>query len=319
MIYIYDIETYINYFGVIFKNIKTKEIQNYRIYHNHENTEHNINDIKELFAFLNTNKTKWLVGYNSKSFDNQILNFIYSQYKVLIIFDEKTICGEIYKLTASIISSNNTEYKYKLPFQSVDLMKVGNVDQKSLKLVAVNLNWPLIQDLPFAVNSIISNDNLEMLYKYNLNDVEITEALYYKLIKDITVRWEVGKKYGLDLMSEPDSGMANRLLEKMYSDASGIPIKELRELRTERKIIHYENIVFPDIKFNSIVLKNLLNEILSQKYYKNQPFFSKSVIFDGIKYKLGIGGIHSDDKPRIFTASDDLHIVDCDIDKAVSH
>jgi hypothetical protein len=135
-----------------------------------------------------------------------------------------------------IISGTDTEYKYKLPFRSVDLMRVGNVQHKSLKLVAVNLNWPLIQDLPIKVNDIVTDDILETIYQYNLNDVEITEKLYHALINDITVRWDVGLKYNIDLMSEPDSGMANRLLEKMYSEVSGISIKDLRTMRTERKI-----------------------------------------------------------------------------------
>jgi len=99
----------------------------------------------------------------------------------------------------------------------------------------------------------------------------------------------------------------------MYSEESGIAIKDLREMRTERKIIHYENIVFPDIKFETPILQDFLKEIRSQVWYKNQPFFNKNIIFNGIKYKLGIGGIHSDDKPGIFTKNNDNLIVDCDI------
>jgi DNA polymerase elongation subunit (family B) len=39
----------------------------------------------------------------------------------------------------------------------------------------------------------------------------------------------------------------------------------------------------------------------------------KNAGFDGVKYKLGIGGIHSDDKPGIFTSTDTELIIDCDI------
>jgi len=310
MIYVYDIETYLNFFCVTFKDIHTKEIQTYTIYHRYQN---NINDLAKLYDFINTNKRKWLVGYNSKFFDNQILNYIYLNYDLFSILDEEELCKNINSFALSIINDDSTEYKYRLPFQSVDLMKVGNVDKKSLKLVAVNLNWPVIQDLPFKFDSIIEDKDIDILYKYNLNDVEITEALYHKLIKDLTVRWEVGQEYGLDLMSESDSGMANRLLEKMYSEMSGIPIKDLREMRTNRKIIHYENVIFDDIKFETDVLKDLLKELRSQKYYKDQPYFNKSIIFKGVKYKLGIGGIHSDDRPGIFIETEDTSIVDCDI------
>lgn len=319
MIYIYDIETFRNAFCVTFKDVKTKEIKLYTIYHSYQNENNNKNDLTTLYNFLNTNKKKWLVGYNSKHYDNQILNYIYSSYSLFSILNEKDICLAINETAASIINGSDTEYKYRLPFQSVDLMKVGNVQQKSLKLVAVNLNWPLIQDLPFKLDKIIEDEELDLLHKYNLNDVEITERLYYKLHTDINVRWEVGEKYGIDLMSEPDSGMANRLLEKLYSDASSIPVKDLREMRTERKIIHYENIVFKEIEFQTPQLKEFLAEIRSQKYFKSQPYFNKSIIFDGIKYKLGIGGIHSDDKPGIFVSKtypepfSSVKIIDCDI------
>lgn len=313
MIYIYDIECFVNYFCVTFKDIKTKQLLNFVIYHSYQNQENSRNDLTKLFYFLDQQRKKWLVGYNSKTFDNQILNCIHNKYNIFSILDTETVCKEIHTFTMSIINSNNMEYKYRLPFQAVDLMRVGNVEQKSLKLVAVNLNWPIIQDLPLDIHATIRDEDLNILYNYNLNDVLITERLYYKLINDINVRWEVGQKYGIDLMSEPDSGMANRLLEKMYSDLSGIPVKELRDMRTERKIIHYENIVFNNVKFQTDELNSLLREILSQKYYKNQPYFNKSVIFDGAKYKLGIGGIHSDDKPNIFVSNDDIQIIDCDI------
>jgi DNA polymerase elongation subunit (family B) len=265
------------------------------------------------------NKQKWLVGYNNKYFDNQLLNYIVINYPILSILKEEYLTKDIYDFMLTIIQNDNTEYKYRLPFQSVDLMKVGNVQQKSLKLVAVNLNWPLIQDLPINYTSKINDEDLETIYNYNLNDVLITEQLYNKLITDINVRWEIGQKYGLDLMSEPDSGMANRIMEKMYSEASGIPVKDLREMRTERKIIHYENIVFPNIEFKTPHLQEFLKEIRSQKWFKSQPFFSKSVIVGGVKYKLGIGGIHSDDKPGLFEdkwkspLTGGMHIIDCDI------
>jgi len=313
MIYIYDIECFPNYFGVTFKDVKTKYIQNFILYHSYQNEQNNKNDIDKLIEFVGRKKNKWFVGYNNKSFDNQLINYIYTNYQIQSIFSIEERTKNIHEFMMSIINEKDTEFKYRLPFQSVDLMRVGNTQHKSLKLVAVNINWPLIQDSPIHAEQIVKDEDLEEIYKYNLNDVEITEKLYHTLKDDINVRWEVGQKYGIDLMSEPDSGMANRLLEKMYSDASGIPIKELRDMRTERKIIHYENIVFPEIKFTTPILNELLKEIRSQKYYKNQPYFNKVVVFNGVRYKLGIGGIHSDDLPGIFTNENDIKIIDCDI------
>lgn len=314
IIYVYDIEVYKNFFCVTFKNPRTKEIRLYTIYHSYQNEENSINDLVELYKFIKINKNKWFCGYNSKFFDNQILNYIYYNIEVLGVIDnEEIITRDLYDFAVSIIEADNTMYKYNLPFRSIDLMRVGNVEQKSLKLVAVNLNWPLIQDLPYTPDSIINDEDLDNLYKYNLNDVEITEKLFDSLQKDILVRWQMGQKYGIDLMSESNSGMANRLLEKMYSEMSGIPQKELKDMRTNREIIHYENIVFDAIKFQSKELTSLLKEIKSQIWYKSMPYFKKNVIFGGNKYQLGIGGIHSEDEPGIFEKTDNIDIIDCDV------
>jgi DNA polymerase elongation subunit (family B) len=50
----------------------------------------------------------------------------------------------------------------------------------------------------------------------------------------------------------------------------------------------------------------------SQIYYKSQPYFNKSIIFNGVRYD-SIGGIHSDDTSGIFIKDSSTSIIDCDI------
>ena len=68
MIYVYDIEIYINFFCVIFKNYKTKELRKFIIYKDR-------NDLKELMDFI-SNPHLWLAGYNNYNFahKNKSLN-----------------------------------------------------------------------------------------------------------------------------------------------------------------------------------------------------------------------------------------------------
>jgi len=306
MIYVYDIEVYQNYFSVIFKDVRAKKLYDFIIFEDR-------NDLYSLHKFISSNKKSWLIGYNSFHFDNQILNYIYKFFPFIREESTNSICQSLYNLANRIISDDLMEYKYRLPFKSIDLMRVGNIDQKSLKLVAVNLEWPVIQDLPISNDKLITKEDLPLLYEYNLNDVNITEQLYEKLKDKIKVRYDITEYYKIDVMSEPDSGMANRLMEKLYTDASGIPISQLKKLRTERKIIHYENIIFDNITFKTDILKNMLSELKTKKFYKNQPFFKKDIVFNGVKYQLGIGGLHSDDRPGIFKADNNTKIIDCDI------
>jgi hypothetical protein len=298
MIHVYDIETYINYFGVIFKNLKTKQIKEFIVYKDRD-------DLKALRQFILFD-VEWLIGYNNFYFDNQLLNYICK--------DENATTENIYEIAYRIVNSKDDywEYKYNLPFKSIDLMKIGNL-QKSLKLVAVNLKWPKIQDLPIKWNNSITKDQLELLHDYNLNDVEITEALYYKLAPEIKVRFEIEKLYDTALVSESDSGIANRLMEKFYSEAIGQPKSEFKNLRTERNIINFSSVIFDKIIFFSNELRELLTDIKKHTYYKDQKFFNKNIIYDNVKYQLGIGGIHSVDKGEIFEADDENYIIDCDI------
>jgi hypothetical protein len=107
--------------------------------------------------------------------------------------------------------------------------------------------------------------------------------------------------------------MANRLLEKLYSEKTGIEISDLKKLRTPREIIHFENVVFEDIKFETKELQIMLDELQGHKWFKSQPFFKKKITFDGKIYQMGVGGIHSNDEPGIFESSETDDIIDADI------
>lgn len=305
MIWIYDSEIFENFFSVTFKNPKSQEIKKFIIFES-------INQGGELVEFIQNNSSSWLIGYNSFNFDNQILNYINKMSFDINFLHPNEITRNIYQLAKAIIESEFGEYRYNLPFRYIDLMKLGGF-KKSLKLIGVSLKWPKLQDIPFSENSIIREENIESIMSYNLNDVLITEQLYENMIDRIKLRYDTSRLYEIDAYSESDSGLANRLLEKFYSDATGLPISSFKNLRTQRNFIKFDWVVFDNINFKSPDLINLLEEIKSYTYYKNQPFFKKSFTYDGIKYKFGIGGLHSEDGPAIFEENDDYYIIDADM------
>jgi hypothetical protein len=304
MIWIFDCEIFINYFSVIFKNVDTKEVKEFIIFEEK-------NDLPDLYNFI-TDPNKWFVGYNSFSYDNQLLKYIHTKYFDFSMTDTREITIQIYTLSQTIINSEFRDYMYNLPFKTIDLMKVGGY-QRSLKLMGTNMKWPKIQDLPLPFNHVVTTDDILTIRKYNLNDVLITEALYYKLLDRLKLRAELSELYNIDCYTESDSGVANRILEKFYSETTGLEKKHFKDLRTERKFVKFDWVVFPDIDFGSDILMTLLEEVKSYIYYKDQPFFRKKVTFDGIEYKLGIGGIHSEDRGAVFEETETTHLIDCDI------
>jgi len=305
MLWIYDIETYHNFFSATFKNVKSKEVKVFVIFEDR-------NDIDELHEFINDG-TKWLVGYNSYNFDNQILNYIYKHHFELTMSTTDVVTENIHTLAIErIIKGDFTDYRYKLPFQSLDLMKIGFY-RKSLKLIGVALKWPKLQELPYPTDSIITEDQVDVILKYNLNDVLITEQLYYHLEDNIKLRFDIAKRYRVRVHTESDSGIANRLLEKFHSEATGLPISAFRNLRTNRKFIPFNQVVFDEVHFRTNTFDKLLEEVKDHIYYKDMPFFSKVVTFDGIKYKMGVGGLHSVDKGAMFKETEDTYLIDADI------
>jgi DNA polymerase elongation subunit (family B) len=313
MIYVFDIECYHNFFSVIFKDVNSKSINTFVISTTSiENGYKERNDLVELTSFIN-DKNKWFIGYNSHYYDNQMLNFISKKYQNLSYETTLSICNQLKELSDDIILNDTKDYKYNLPFRSIDLMRVGNLDQKPLKLVAVNLKWPKIQDLPIEPDAYIKEEEVDLLIKYNLNDVEITESLYNKIYPFIKLRANITRQYGVDVMDESDSGISNRLLEKIFSEALHIPVKELKELQTNRNIIPFKDVIFNDIKFETKVLNDLLISLKKESFQTGVSKFSKKIIFGGVAYQLGIGGIHSNDKPDLFIADEKTKIVDCDI------
>lgn len=302
--YIYDCEVYSNIFTVTFKNTETKEVFVFVL---HESQ----NDIDSLVKFVN-DPTKCFIGYNSFSFDNQLLNYIVRKHPALTFCDITEVTQTLHALAQTIISTEYKEYIYNLPFGWLDLMKILGI-KKSLKLVGVNLKWHKLQDLPFTPDSIIATEEIGPLLSYNLNDVLITEVLYNAILPDIVFREEISTLYNINAHSESRSGIANRILEKVYSEATNLPRRQFRDLRTPRKMVNFNTVVLPEINFKTTQMDKFLEEVKNHVYYGDTPFFKKNVMFDNKVYHMGLGGIHTDDDAHYFESTEELLIIDADV------
>jgi len=143
-------------------------------------------DYTDLLKFLKQEMS--LCGYNNHRYDDVILRYIMS-YKGV------SLNSDLYKLSGKLVDDNyrndpslnrirypkfGTTWKSQgIPWTSVDLMKLMAFDKLgiSLKQIAINLKWYWIQDLPIPYNAIVGQHQLELVLKYNKNDVEITNAL----------------------------------------------------------------------------------------------------------------------------------------------
>ena len=310
----YDIEVFPSFFCVTFKKLETKKIDQFVVFET-------IDEREKLKEYLNN--IEQLIGFNNLHYDAPVLRY------VLKSDDQSPIqlTKNLFNISAKLISEEGRydkeirSLKYgEYLIQELDLMKIMAFDKLgiSLKQTAINLKWYKIQDLPLPYNYIVEEKDIELILKYNINDVDITEKFYERLRNPkrdiIGLREELTKLYNIDLMNASDSKMANILFEDIYLKETGIQKDELWSKRTKRDEVSLKDAVGVNIEFETNFFKRLRKEIEQTIVRKSQEFaFSKEFDFAGVHYKMGVGGLHSEDKPAIFMETDEYLIKDQDV------
>lgn len=260
LVYYYDVEVYENLFMVTVKSKMTGNIKTWMIYYDPA-SGNTINDFDIICKFF-LDRDKWMVGYNSYLYDNQVMNYIIKNRMTLRRKSALEITHEIAGKSVDFINGDHT-YKYEYFFNSIDLMRVGLPShvRKSLKMIAINLKWYKIQDLPFVAGKMILPNEIEEMRLYNINDVLITERLYKELNTEINMRSSISVKYGVNVMEETDSGIANKLLERMYANATSQHPKQFKEKRSKRGWIKLSDCISDKVKFQTSPMKRLLRKL----------------------------------------------------------
>jgi Suoliviridae DNA polymerase len=273
-----------------------------------------------LIAFLSGVKN--LISFNGISFDTPILRYIQQRDTA------RQLNEELYALGQRLIDDNERNaddlktlrYPRKRDWQQIDLMKIKSYDALGvgLKQVAINLRWPRIQELPYDYDHEIEADEVDVVLEYNLNDTQITHALYQHMQAEIELRQQIGAAYKVDVLSASDSKIANVILEHEMGDQ----VVDLRDKRTIRHEIALADCVPPELEFQTPEMRRLLSQIkgITVEQYKGATInlytgktFKIEHNFDGINYVLGVGGLHSADQPAKFVSDDRYLIRDADV------
>lgn len=207
---------------------------------------------------------------------------------------------------------------------------------KSLKQVSINLKWynlldfklPPIDDEEGDVYRKkdeykgMTNEQLNHLFvadfdrylmpkyikpmlHYNKNDVFLVCEIARQKPDEIKLRYSLGHAFKLNLLCSARSNIADKLLNKFYSERSGLKEDAFKNLRTQRTALSFKRIIFPHIKFKTKQLQDLLEEMKKVVIYRtNKDSFVREIDFYGTTYTLATGGIHTQDKPVILKSTD---------------
>lgn len=314
-IFIYDIETYPNFFLIVFKCINTKQYYSFEI-------SDRINESIKLYEFLHF-QCKGLIGFNNINFDYPVIHNT-------VLINTNHTAQSIYKEVEKIINNQYSSiWEKDVIIPQLDLYRIWHYNNKnkrtSLKWLEFAMRLPNVEDLPYKVGTNLTFEQMDNVKSYCVNDIEATYKFYLKSLKHIELRSFYTLHEKISLMNDSEIGMSKKIFGKYLSKEMGINIKELNQLRTNRSKIFIKDIIFNYINFNDNVNKETLNKFNNSiwEYNVDEEKALNNIKFS-VKYKNVIreyaeGGLHSFGKSGIYETNNDYILVDVDFASYYPH
>lgn len=302
--FIYDIESYPNYFLIAFKSLKTGKNLIFEMDNN---------------DFIDTKKLEWVmqnfctVGFNSISYDLPIT--------AIALTGADTF--SLNEATEAIIVQNQRPQDVlrnysakKLQVDHIDLIEVAPL-KASLKIYGGRIHCEKMQDLPFVAGSLLTTEKQAIVKYYCINDLNNTELLYKTLYEQIQLRVKLSSDYLTDLRSKSDAQIAEAIFQEELLRINGFRTK--RPVIAPGTVYKFEVPYF--IRFKTDLLNWVLNVIKDANYVVGEdgaiqlPTEVKALRIEiaGNFYQLGLGGLHSCEKSISHYADEKYLISDHDV------
>lgn len=84
-------------------------------------------------------------------------------------------------------------------------------------------------------------------------------------------------------------------------------------MRSPCDLIDLSKVILPIVKFDTPTLKEVLREMKQQTVSPGRKGYEKHFILDGLEYCVGVGGIHSVNKPEEIIPTNDQILSDIDV------
>ncbi len=323
----YDFETLKNCFLASFKNKETGEWYDFVIYKER-------NDLLAFISFLK--QLKGEIGYNCVKFDSQVQQWIIDNVNRLILLTSDQITSEIYAYATNVIEKSNARQfldypEWKLYIPQCDPFLINHYDNvalsTSLKWLQFSMNFKDIVEMDVDHKVGISTiQELEKLIYYCHNDIDSTELFYrytkgqvehpeYKGKDQILLRQNVGASIGKSIINWNNAKIGDYLNLSNYIKKTGKTKEELYHDKREsyKQLIYLKNVLPLYTKFKTDILNNLLNKIRQTSINIGNDEFHEKVTIGYTTYVLGLGGIHSEDKPRRIIPNENQILRDGDV------
>lgn len=331
IVYVYDVEVFPNVFHCTVKNTETGELHKFEI-------SCRRNQLDELVEFFHTVNTKYtfgdlyttdikldtnilFCGYNNLHYDNAIINYIIDCYNIMKYKGYRDICRSVFNLSKVITTSSEDDnsawrkWKYMICFDSFDILTMlySNKLRVGLKEIQVTMQYKNVQEFVADWQADLPEDQIDSMIDYNINDVNSTEELLNRCKKDIDLRIAIEDEYGVRVLSKDGVNIGMKILTQKYLEKTGQTWWDIKDLRSPMSVIPLNNVILPFIKYDSPILTRVLDDMKSQIVSPGRKGYENKFVFEGLQYSVGVGGIHSVNKPEIIIPKEDEMLIDIDV------
>jgi hypothetical protein len=323
---IYDIETMQELFLVCIYNPDTQQWHEFQV-------SKNTNQIDSFVRFIEAHPEHYFVGYNNLRFDAQVVEWIIRNHNGWHEYSALEVCALIAQKAADIIHDANfdvfPEFKEEwLSFKQIDLFKVHHYDNKnrrvSLKRLEFEMDLENIEEMPIHhTKTNMTDDEIELTIDYCRNDIYATYEFYlitigetnhplYKGNNQIELRQDIEAEFGIPCINYSDSKIGDEMIKKFYCQEKHIPYSELPKKGYFRKEIRMRDCIADYVVFQTPELQSFLKR-MKKNVFGMQDDFKESIEFYGNTYSFMKGGLHTENKPKIFEADAETKIIDWDV------
>lgn len=236
-------------------------------------------------------------GYNNFHHDDTVISYIIKNKLLLLYGTKQNVLSNLYSFSQTVIHKDENEwnsYKYLKLFKSIDIacLLMPKKTRVSFKQAECNLMLN-IGDIRTDVK------NLEYIYNTYCKD-------------EIEIRKEINKEYKVNVLSLDSTSAGISILRSLYLKKTGLNWDEVKNKYTTYDTINFNKIIFDDIKFVDKQLNKLLEELKAQTVESNKKNIKK-IYFHDSYITLGLGGLHSIEKPGIISNNNNERLLYIDI------
>ncbi len=303
---ILDVECYVDYFLLKVTRLSDGKVVDIEQY---DGLKFDADRARKILNFHET------VSFNGKSYD---LIMIFLAMKGLS-------CEKLKEWSDRIILGNmrpwevENEANFRIPksLRHIDLIEVAP-GQASLKIYGGRLHTRRMENLPIEPDERISPEQRKLIISYCGTDLQVTIDLAHELREQVELRCIMSNEYKGDLRSKSDAQVAEAVIKHEVEKARGG--RKIKKPDLERPGPFYYKP--PDfIEFRTANMQEVLRKICNiplvigrnGRVQKTEAFDELVFKIGNTSYKMGIGGLHSQEANRSIYSDDEYLLVDEDV------